>query len=156
MSHALVTNGVPAEILGGDFVTPDGTQYPRYVLDIWPEHDLNRIGVYSITEPTVPPGKQIASTSLSFDGVTVVRTATFSDAPVVIPQSVTAVKGRIVLLNAGKLDAVIAAVNAADRATQLWFEYATIWERDNSILNTLASQLGLSASDVDAMFIQAA
>lgn len=64
---------------------------------------------------------------------------------VAVPASVTPLQGRLALNAAGKLAAVKTAVAAAGQATQIWFEYATVWERAN----------GLTDAQIDALFIQA-
>lgn len=73
-----------------------------------------------------------------------------------VPSVVSAAQGRLALLNAGLLDQVKAAVEQADEATKIWFEYATEWRRDNAALNALGTQLGLSSGDIDDLFKVAA
>jgi hypothetical protein len=68
---------------------------------------------------------------------------------------VTCVQGRIALLNAGLLDQAQAAVTAAGGATAIWWQYATNWERSNSLLNSLGATLGLTSTQIDQLFIAA-
>ena len=42
-----------------------------------------------------------------------------------------------------------------DRTAQLYWEYASVIERDNEILLMMAEQLGLTSEQVDEMFIEA-
>lgn len=70
--------------------------------------------------------------------------------------SVTPVQGRIALLNAGLLDAATAAVEAAGGATAIWWEYATEWERNNSLLIAMGTSLGLTLEQIDQLFEAAA
>lgn len=77
--------------------------------------------------------------------------------PVVIPASVTARQARLALLQIGKLDAVSAALTAipdpAQRtAAQIEWEYATVIERNSPLVTSLAAGLGLTATDIDALF----
>lgn len=72
------------------------------------------------------------------------------------PSIVSAAQARLALLNAGLLDAVKATVEQADEATQIWFEYATEWQRNNAVLNALGIQLDLSSDDIDDLFRAAA
>jgi hypothetical protein len=65
---------------------------------------------------------------------------------------VTPVQGRIALFNAGLLDQVQAAVNAAGGATAIWWEYALIWERSNPLLQSLGKALNLTDAQIDDLF----
>jgi hypothetical protein len=68
---------------------------------------------------------------------------------------VTAVQGRIALLNANLLTSAQSAVNTAGGATAIWWEYATTWERENTILQSMATTLGLTEAQVDQLFTAA-
>ena len=75
----------------------------------------------------------------------------------VVPQSVTPRQARLALLQIGKLDAVSAALAAmpdpAQRtAAQIEWEYATVIERNSPLVTSLAAGLGLTATDIDALF----
>ena len=71
--------------------------------------------------------------------------------------SVTPAQGRIALLNAGLLDKATAAVNTAGGATAIWWEYAPMWERNNSTLVSMATTLlGLTPAQIDQLFVAAA
>lgn len=76
--------------------------------------------------------------------------------PEPVPAVVSAAQGRLALLDAGLLGTVKTAVDQADEATQIWFEYATEWRRDHPILAALAAQLELSSSEIDDLFRAAA
>lgn len=157
MNYAVVVDGNPREIdpvLG--FVAANGLAYPGNILSIWTQEELSAIGVYPIIDADIPPGKQVATSWLSYSGGQVSRNATFIDIPVVVPLSVTSAQGRLALFNAGKLDQVDTAISSAAKDIKIWYEYATIWERNNPILNSLANQLGLSSLDIDTLFISAA
>jgi hypothetical protein len=69
--------------------------------------------------------------------------------------TVTKVQAMIALHRAGKLDAVKAAV-ATDPESQLWFDNAQTWRRDNPRIIALAPQVGLSDADLDELFRVAA
>jgi len=75
---------------------------------------------------------------------------------VAIPSSCTRRQGRLSLLNAGKLDAVEAVIEAiSDPITkrQAKIEYeADTWERSNSFLQSMWSALGGTAEELDALF----
>ena len=73
-----------------------------------------------------------------------------------IPAQITAPQARAAILAAGLKDAVEAAVAQADQATQdLWYTAANI-ERANPILIALATVIGLSSDDIDALFVAGA
>lgn len=76
--------------------------------------------------------------------------------PEPVPQVLTMRQARLVLLAAGLLDDVEAAVAAADRATQIEFEYATEMRRDWPTLVAMATALGMDAAQLDDLFIEGA
>ena len=74
--------------------------------------------------------------------------------PKEVPQEITPLQSKLQLLEIGLLDEVEAIVSA-DRKVQLYWEYASVIERDNEILLMMATQLGLTSEKVDEMFIAA-
>ena len=71
-----------------------------------------------------------------------------------VPQTITPLQAKLQLLHMGLLDEVDAMV-ATDRKVQLYWEYALIIERNNPILLSMATQLGLTDGQLDDMFIEA-
>lgn len=71
-----------------------------------------------------------------------------------VPKSITPLQAKLQLLKLGLLDEVEALVTG-DRTAQLYWEYASVIERDNEILLMMAEQLGLTSEQVDEMFIDA-
>jgi len=81
-------------------------------------------------------------------------------APAPVPAQVTRRQGRLALLEAGKLDAVEAAIDAIEdpaqkRAAEIEYE-ADTWERGNAFLQTMWAQLGGTEEELDNLFILAA
>lgn len=74
--------------------------------------------------------------------------------PKEVPQSITPLQAKLQLLKLGLLDEVETLVTG-DRTAQLYWEYASIIERDNAVLLLMATQLGLTSEQVDEMFIEA-
>ena len=74
--------------------------------------------------------------------------------PKVVPQSITPLQAKLQLLKLGLLDEVEALVTG-DRTAQLYWEYASVVERDNSVLLLIANSIGLTSEQVDEMFIEA-
>jgi hypothetical protein len=76
-----------------------------------------------------------------------------------VPRSVTMRQARLALLAAGKLAAVGAAIGALPSpkkdAAQIEWEYAATVDRTSTLTELLATALSLSASQIDALFIQA-
>ena len=77
--------------------------------------------------------------------------ARFYDASVITPR-----QARLALLDAGLLDAVEAYVATQPRAVQLEWEYASEIRRDNALLSTAATALGMTSEQLQALFTQAA
>lgn len=65
-------------------------------------------------------------------------------------------QARLALLGAGLLTQVENAVTAAGGATQITWEYATVFERTDPLIATLSAALGLTSAQVDALFATAA
>ena len=80
--------------------------------------------------------------------------------PVPVPASVTMRQARLTLLAHGLLGNVAAAINSlpepAKSQAQIEWEYSNALERDNAFVATLGTALGLNASALDALFIEAA
>ncbi len=74
--------------------------------------------------------------------------------PKEVPQSITPLQAKLQLHKLGLFDEVEALV-ANDRTSQLYWEYASVIERDNEILLMMVDQLGLTEDMVDDMFINA-
>jgi hypothetical protein len=80
-----------------------------------------------------------------------------SPAPVTpVPPSISPAQARLALLGAGLLDQVEAAVAGADLATHIAWAQATSIERDSPTVAALSAALGLSAAQLDALFIAGA
>lgn len=69
-----------------------------------------------------------------------------------VPEAITAVQGRLALLQAGLLDAVESSISGTSREVQIFWEFATEWHRSHAVLNSLGQSLGLSGSQVDDLF----
>lgn len=80
--------------------------------------------------------------------------------PVPVPSAVSMRQARLALLQAGKLADVDTAVAAlpspAKEAAQVEWEYATEVRRDSALMQQLATVIGLDATALDALFVQAA
>jgi hypothetical protein len=76
----------------------------------------------------------------------------------VAPQvsSVTPRQARLALLAAGLLPQVETAVNAAGGATKITWEYATIINRSDALIENIGTALGLTDAAIDLLFTQAA
>lgn len=77
--------------------------------------------------------------------------------PPVVPATISAARGRIVLRDAGLLSAVRQAVAAAgeDSDLAILFNHASTWERAAPEIEQMGAGLGLSAADLDSLFIAA-
>lgn len=78
----------------------------------------------------------------------------------VVPFAVTMRQARLALLGAGLLDDVEASINALPspqkEAARIEWEYSQEVQRHNGFVSVLAPSLGLTESQLDQMFIQAA
>ena len=127
------------------FVDAGGNQATVAMLRLAPE-TAPAFGLHFV-DTTPPDGQRHSGAFTDVDGV---PTPVFEAMPP--PAVVSAAQARIALLAANLLTSVTAAVDLADDATKIWFEYATEWRRDNPIVEALGSSLGLSSSDIDDLF----
>jgi hypothetical protein len=72
-----------------------------------------------------------------------------------VPQSVTPRQARLALNAAGLLAQVNTAINAADQATQIAWNYASEIRRTDPLITTLGTTLNLTSAQIDALFQQA-
>lgn len=107
------------------------------------------VGVYAQRQPGV------AEEQLAADHQDIQQ---FRAAP--IPRVVDMAQARLALLQAGLLDQVQAAVDAMPgaegAAARIAWEYRSTVRRDSTLLAALASQVGLSDAQIDALFVTAA
>jgi hypothetical protein len=73
-----------------------------------------------------------------------------------IPASVTMRQARLALLASGLLDGVTAAVTAAGPAALIEWDYAQSVDRASGLVPQMATALGMTASQIDALFVAAA
>lgn len=76
--------------------------------------------------------------------------------PIPIPQSVSRAQGLLVLEEAGILDSIEVYMLTASKKEQIAWKNIQQFERSSPLLNTLCSNFGLTETDVDQLFIQAA
>jgi hypothetical protein len=69
-----------------------------------------------------------------------------------VPEVITAVQGRLALLQVGLLDSVESSISGASREVQIFWEFATEWHREHAVLIALGQSLGLKDSQVDDLF----
>lgn len=72
------------------------------------------------------------------------------------PSAVTSLQVRLLLLQQGLLDQVETMIKAQDRATQITWEFASEFRRDDPLLDKLATNLDLTQPQIDQFFIAAA
>lgn len=75
------------------------------------------------------------------------------------PKEVTMRQARLALLEAGKLAAVTAAIagmpGVAGDAARIEWEYSSVLKRSQPLVGAMSAVLGLSAAQVDALFLSA-
>lgn len=80
--------------------------------------------------------------------------------PPIVPAAITMRQARLVLLGTGLLASVDTAINSLPEpqksAAKITWEYSTEVQRQNGLVSQLGPALGLTESQIDAMFIQGA
>lgn len=113
----------------------------------------------TLTAPPATTGSQVAQ--LDGSGWVVLAARPQVPTPVVrVPASVTMRQARLALLGAGLLDDVDAAIASIPdpvtrRAAQIEWEFSNEVQRFNEFTSMLGSGLGLSAAQIDQLFLQA-
>jgi hypothetical protein len=77
----------------------------------------------------------------------------YVEPPPSIPTSLTMKQARRALHQAGYLEQVEAGVQGMDKPSQIDWEFASTVERGDPLVLTLAAALGLTAVDLDSLFI---
>lgn len=75
--------------------------------------------------------------------------------PPIVPAAITPRQVRLLLLGQGLLDQVEAMIAQQDRATQITWEFAIEFRRNDPLLNALGQNLGLTEQQIDEFFIAA-
>lgn len=113
----------------------------------------------TLTAPPATTGNQVAL--LDGGGWVVLAARPPVPSPAVrVPASVTMRQARLALLGAGLLDDVDAAIASIPdpvtrRAAQIEWEFSNEVQRFNEFTSMLGSGLGLSAAQIDQLFLQA-
>lgn len=77
------------------------------------------------------------------------------DTPEPVPSSITNFQARAALMQAGLFDQGDAAAKAAGGVAHQAWEYGNVFERNSPTIAALAAGLGLSAKQVDDLFVVA-
>ncbi len=75
--------------------------------------------------------------------------------PTPVPTSVTMRQARLALLAAGLLDSVETAITAAGVAAKIEWDYATEVQRSSGLVPAMATALGMTEAQIDALFVAA-
>ena len=75
--------------------------------------------------------------------------------PAPIPQSVTMRQARLALLAAGLLSTVETAIAGVGPAAKIEWDYATEVQRGSGLVPAMATALGLTDAQIDALFVTA-
>jgi hypothetical protein len=70
-----------------------------------------------------------------------------------VPEQITVRQARLILLKLGYLDDVELYMET-DKASQIEWEYASVFRRDNELLNSTADKMGIPQDIVDKIFIE--
>lgn len=141
---------LPWEIFVGDPDRP-GERKSRTDPTTFTEEEIADAGGVAVADPDHYDPDTLV---LGWDGTA----WTFSPAtPPPAPATVSAFQARAVLLRAGLLPAVEAAVAASEDAeARLAWEYAVEFVRNGPLLTAIAGQIGLTAAQIDDLFRMAA
>ena len=168
MPYALVENATTVILPIFEGIIPNPLLLPngdRILGVTWPW--ASQDGVYSILPvqyDASPENSQETGRSYSVSNGTVQITRAWQALPTAIPQNVTNAQARYVLMqtpspiNQGKtlFDDVDAAVTAGGGIDKMAWEYSNNISRNSTLVASMAGALGMTSTQVDALFIAAA
>jgi hypothetical protein len=121
-----------------------------------PENTSIRCDINGVTSfvPVAPGNSDYAAI------MALVATGELTITPYIPPTSppvsqITMRQARLQLLSTGLLDDVETLITQADKAVQIEWEYATVVYRDSPLVESIASNLNLTAEQVNTMFSEA-
>lgn len=123
-------------------------------LDAYTADDRARFCIHSYAHPVPPQGQVLMSYTLALDGDSIVATGVFSVPPV--PQEVSRLQAKQALRAGGKLTDVETAIAGASDEVKIYWADASMFHRDHPTLLAMATALGMSSDEVDALFRAAA
>ena len=82
----------------------------------------------------------------------VVVTPVYSETPDIVPDLVSMRQARLALLQTGKLAEINSLISTQDEAVQLSWDYSSVVERNNNLIENLSSQIGLTSGELDDLF----
>ena len=128
MKYAYIENGVVIDRVGNDPCQLFRQEYARLFIEC--PDDVDNFWLYDGNEFTAPPAT-----------------------PAAIP-TLTMRQARLALLVNNLLSQVEAAITTAEH--RIWWDYSTTVERNNPLVCGVLDSLGMSANEIDALFVEAA
>lgn len=110
---------------------------------------------YEGTEVDFKTG-EVRATVMTPEQIAAAKAGEAAEALANIPRRITMRQARLALLQSGLLANVSAAVDAADEATKITWEFSSEVHRDHPFVATLAAALSLSEKQLDGLFTLAA
>lgn len=115
---------------------------------------------FSYNNTTYPPGWLSLATAqdLADHGIEAVDVPDPAPEPAeaVVPSEISAAQARVHLRRSGLRDQVEALVASSSDEIRDWYEYASVWHRENTNVAAMSSMIGLSSDQVDELFVAAA
>jgi hypothetical protein len=151
--------------LAGDwFQWAAGTRVPTSKLTPPPNaetvlstEELEAIGLYRVTQESVPEGKVATAWTLVDEAGAPVLRPTLADAAVVVPSEITNYQMRTILRREGHLASVQALVQQAEDEELLdAFEYANFVYRNGQSVAAIGAAMGWTSAYLDYLFTEGA
>lgn len=176
MKYAIVTDNIPAEIVGHTIAVA-GVQFSYQTMLLWSDQERAAYNIYPIADEAIPEGKIATGSSLEYADGAVSRHWTLEDAPPPpVPESISdrqfahvlAVNG---LISQGEALAWVTVGTVPDQiqtvvdnmpdpdirfGAQMLLSGATIFERHHPMTEALAAALGKTPEQTDALWVQGA
>lgn len=167
MRYALKSGDTITELPPGKDIVLDEVHFSWATMELWQEAERNAHGIYAIIEQWAAEDRanKLSNEALSFNGAAVIgaRTAVARTSDEIAawdethtPLQVLPLQFRRALRQLGQYDAVVAYVNAQGGDVLDAWQSAVVVVRTDPLVATAAASLGMSASDVQALFQLAA
>lgn len=135
----------------------EGQENAFWVPATWSDAEkLERFNLHVVTVDAIPPNKRVVSEMLVDDGGSPRLLRALADAPVAVPDRVSARQFKLQLLADGLIDQVGDWVATQSRAVQIAYEYSGSFATAEPMMQAGFAALGFTEAQRDAFFIAAA
>lgn len=147
-----ISPGTFTEINRDIAIKANGVLHPWQIVELWSDTELAAIGIYRVQPTLIPAGKSLRGYTFARVAGVVKQMLTLADLPAAPPPSATPRQIRLALTQIGVRQQIEEWVNTQPLDVQDNWHYASVFLRDNVLINEAATVLGKTSADIDALF----